>query len=154
LATVAKFKGHYERAKSLKNRKEESFLDQLNATEEAAVMDKDTIERSISMPKNFADLTRSRRELARNVAIPKDPKVVEIEAKLNDPVSLNFDKQPLGEVLDYLRNYTGLNIVPDMKALQEEGLTLSSPVSLSVKDIKLMNALKLILQPLHLTTRA
>ena len=34
-----------------------------------------------------------------------------------------MDKQPLGEAITFLQNYTGLNIVLDPKALSDEGLT-------------------------------
>ena len=30
----------------------------------------------------------------------KDPKTLAIEAKLNEPISLNIDKQPLSEAID------------------------------------------------------
>ncbi len=60
----------------------------------------------------------------------KDPQVLAIESKLKDRVSINMDKQPLTEAITFLQNYTGLNIVLDPKALGEEGLTSSSPVSL------------------------
>ena len=51
----------------------------------------------------------------------KDPKVLAIEAKLKDPISINMDKQPLSEAITFLQNYTGLNIVLDPKALGDEG---------------------------------
>ena len=81
----------------------------------------------------------------------KDPKVMAIEAKLKDRISMNMDKQPLSEAVTFLTNYTGLNIVLDPKALADEGLSSSSPVSLVVNQVKLKTALKLMLQPLGLT---
>ena len=81
----------------------------------------------------------------------KDPKVLAIEAKLKDRISMNMDKQPLSEAVTFLQNYTGLNIVLDPKALADEGLTSASPVSLVVNQIQLKTALKLMLQPLGLT---
>ena len=41
-----------------------------------------------------------------------------------------MDKQPLSEAIAFLQNYTGLNIVLDPKALNDEGLTSASPVTL------------------------
>src|SRR5262249_36878978 len=103
-------------------------------------------------PKTWSDLTKSRRELAQRLERRKDPKTLEIEAKLNAPITLNIDNQPLGEVLDFLRQYTGLNIQPDGRALADEGLTLNTPITLKgLKDIKLKNALKIMLRDLHLT---
>ena len=76
-----------------------------------------------SSPKNFKDLTRERLRMNARLEPKKDPKTLAIEAKLNEPVSLNIDKQPLSEAIDFLQNYTGLNIVLDPKAPDDEGLT-------------------------------
>ncbi len=81
----------------------------------------------------------------------KDPKVMVIEAKLKDRISINMDKQPLSEAVTFLQNYTGLNIVLDPKALADEGLSSSSPVSLVTNDTQLKTVLKLMLRPLGLT---
>ena len=43
---------------------------------------------------------------------------------------VNIDKQPLGEAITFLQNYTGLNIVLDPKALTDEDVTSASPVDL------------------------
>jgi hypothetical protein len=42
-------------------------------------------------------------------------------------------------------------VVPDTKAYLEEGITSETPVSLTVNNVKLKTALKLMLQPLGLT---
>ena len=81
----------------------------------------------------------------------KDPKVMAIEAKLKDRISINMDKQPLSEAITFLQNYTGLNVVLDPKALADEGLSSSSPVSLVVNQVPLKTCLKLMLRPLGLT---
>ena len=57
----------------------------------------------------------------------------------------------MSEAITFLQNYTGLNIVLDPKALGEEGLTSSSPVSLTVNSVPLKSVLKLLLKPLGLT---
>ena len=44
-----------------------------------------------------------------------------------------------------------MNIVLDPKALSEAGLTSASPVTLSIKKVKLKTVLKLLLKPLGLT---
>jgi RNA polymerase sigma factor (sigma-70 family) len=81
----------------------------------------------------------------------EDPRVLAIESKLDERISTNIDEQPLGEAVSYLQNYTGLNIVIDPKALSEAGLTASSPVSLTVKQVPLKSVLKFLLRPLGLT---
>ena len=62
-----------------------------------------------------------------------------------------MDKQPLNEAIKFLSDYTGLNIVSDAKGLADEGLSLSSPVSLTVNNIQIRSALNLLLKPLGLT---
>src|SRR5205823_2418904 len=114
----------------------------------------DIFKRDIAYAKGWDALTLRRRDLANRLAIKRDPKEQAIYDKLEEPVSLNIDKQPLSEAIDFLRQYTGLNIVPDQKALLEEGLTMNTPVSLTIKDVKLKNALKLLLAPLNLTYKA
>ena len=59
----------------------------------------------------------------------------------------------MSEAITFLQNYTGLNIVLDPKALGEEGLTSSSPVSLTSTRFRLKSVLKLLLKPLGLTYR-
>jgi type II secretory pathway component GspD/PulD (secretin) len=151
--TVARTRRHFETAKTLRANENETALLAWEDVDRTMTVDPDVFDRGIGFPKDFSELTKRRRDLADRLAIKKDPKTMMIESKLNDGVSLSIDKQPLSEAVDFLRQYTGLNIVVDPTALAEEGLTLASPVSLTVKDIKLKNALKLLLEPLHLTYR-
>ncbi len=90
----------------------------------------------------------------RDASTPKkDQRPTAIESKLDAVVSLKVDNQPLHEAIFVLTNETGVNIVLDPKALSEAGLTSASPVSLSVKKVKLRTVLKLLLRPLGLTYR-
>ena len=58
-------------------------------------------------------------------------------------VTVNFDKMPLTECLDFLRDVTALNVVITKGALAQAGEKL---VSLKLKDVKLKNCLELLLQ--------
>ena len=80
-------------------------------------------QRASSYAKNFKDLTRERLRMNAKLEPKKDPKVLAIEAKLNDPISMNMDKQPLGEAITFLAELHGLNIVLDPKALDDEDIT-------------------------------
>ena len=99
------------------------------------------------------DPARERTEMNARLEPKKEPHVLAIEAKLNDTISCNIDKQPLRDAVTSLQNYSGLNIVLDPKALSDAGLTSSAPVSLSVKQVPLNTVLKLLLNPLGLTYR-
>src|SRR5262249_27704331 len=108
--------------------------------------------RGIKFPKNFKDLTRERLRINAMLEPKKAPQTLAIEAKLNEPVQqINMDKQPLQEAIDFLRNYTGMNIVLDPKALNDENISSATPVTLAANNIRLKTALKLLLSPLGLT---
>jgi uncharacterized membrane protein YgcG len=80
----------------------------------------------------------------------RSPKEQEIEDKMDDPVSLEFRDTALQEVIEFLQNYTNVNIVLDRPALEEEGITTETPVTIHVEGIKLRSALKLLLDQLNL----
>ena len=80
--------------------------------------------------------------------VPRNIEDIAVEKKLNEPVTLNMADQSLDEAMTFLRNYTGLNVVLDPKALSEEGLSKDSKVNLQVNSIKLKTALKFLLRPL------
>jgi hypothetical protein len=80
-----------------------------------------------------------------------DSRDATIDSKLNEKVSTNILQQPLSGAVSSLQDYTGVNIVLDPKALREQGVTSSTPVSLTVKQVPLKSVLKLLLKPLGLT---
>jgi type II secretory pathway component GspD/PulD (secretin) len=151
LATVARIRRHYERDLATRREKDEGVLDTFQSIDETGIIPPEMNRGGIVYAKTFNDMTRSRRELASRLAPKKDPKLVAIQAKLKEPITLNLDKQPLGDALNFIAQYTGLNVITDPTALAEEGATLSTPVSLRAKDLRLEAALKYILGPLHLT---
>ncbi|HEV3164266.1 MAG TPA: type II secretory pathway, component PulD [Isosphaeraceae bacterium] len=153
LAWKANTERHYKRDLEIKSGKEESFLNMMQEADAAGIASADVQKNSIEFPKNFAQLTRDRLASAARRDVKKPASMLMIESKLNEPITLNMDKQPLGEAITFLQQYTGLNIILDPKAVEEEGLTSSSPVSLMANGIKLKSALKYLLQPLGLTYR-
>lgn len=72
------------------------------------------------------------------------------QPSLQQLVSPTFKDATLGEVIDWVRDSCGINIVIDRTALEEEGVYTTTPVTLRVKDVQLSSMLKFILQPLHL----
>jgi type II secretory pathway component GspD/PulD (secretin) len=154
-ASMLVFKAKTERRfkQDLENRnlKENGAAEAFQDVDRASAVDPEVLLRDIRFPKTFKDLTSERRRVNALLEPKKDPKVLAIETKLKDRISMNMDKQPLSEAITFLQNYTGLNIVLDPKALNEEGLTSASTVSLVVNQIQLKTALKLLLRPLGLT---
>lgn len=75
----------------------------------------------------------------------------EIQHKLTMPVDLNFQATPLRQVIDDLKVMTGMNIVPDSTALEDEHINLDQPVTMKVDHLALKSALKLLLNSVRLT---
>jgi type II secretory pathway component GspD/PulD (secretin) len=134
--------------------KEEGAVTALHEVDVAAVADPEVQINSIKFARNFKDLTRERLRMNAKLAPKKDPETLEVTAALEKPVSVNFDKTPLGEAISFLANYTGLNIVLDPKAMQDESLTSATPVDLHLNKTRLKNVLKVMLKPLNLTFKA
>jgi type II secretory pathway component GspD/PulD (secretin) len=82
---------------------------------------------------------------------PKTEKEREIERKLNSPISLNFTNEPLKQVFDDLGVITGVNVVPDLPALTEDGISLDQPVTMKLEAVAMKSALNLLLHQVHLT---
>ncbi len=70
---------------------------------------------------------------------------------LDDQTSVDFADSPLTEVVDYLKDLHNIEIVIDEAALNDEGISTDSPITLQLAGISLKNALKLMLEPLQLT---
>lgn len=83
-------------------------------------------------------------QLARRRGGPSE-EVAEINRRLeSQPITLNFDQTPFDEAINFLRDITGLNYVLSREAadiVENEQVT----VSLRLRNIKLKNALNLIL---------
>jgi type II secretory pathway component GspD/PulD (secretin) len=71
--------------------------------------------------------------------------------RLTTPVSVSFEEAPLKAVINELRDVNGINIVIDYPALQEQGISLDSPISIKLDQVSLKSALNLILHNVHLT---
>ena len=84
-----------------------------------------------------------------NVLI-KSEKELEIERRLSLPISLDFKNQSLDQVLKDLRDMTGINIVPDMPALEAENISLDRPVTMHLEGVSTKSALELVLHQAHL----
>jgi len=76
----------------------------------------------------------------------------EIQHKLSTVVDLNFTNAPLSQVIDDLKLMTGINIVPDTIAFEEDGVRLDTPVTIKIDKIKLESGLKVLLSSVRLTS--
>ena len=153
--TIVVFKAKMERrvARNDQNRRdaEEGALQSMQLVDEASIADPEVQIRGVKYAKTFREMVQNRRDINERLQPRKTPKTLLIEKKLNDSVSPNMENQPLSDAMSFLAQYSGLNIVLDPKALNEEGVTAASPVTLVASNIPLRSALKLMLKPLGLT---
>jgi hypothetical protein len=74
-----------------------------------------------------------------------------IEEALDAPTALDFNEQPLSDVIDYLKEKHDIPIQLDVHALNDMGLNADTPVSKCVKGVSLRAALRLTLRDYGLT---
>lgn len=105
-------------------------------------IDKDKLEELIE--KATEGKRKNKKEMRPRAKKKGDKRVAKEMRKLlkRRKVTINFVKTEFTEVLDFLRDITGLNIVLSKEAKKQFG---KSPVTLRVKKIKLRSALNLIL---------
>jgi type II secretory pathway component GspD/PulD (secretin) len=80
----------------------------------------------------------------------KSEKEREIERRLGLPITLDFKDEPLQQVIDDLRDMTGINIVADRPALEEENISLDRPITMHLEGVATKSALNLLLHQAHL----
>lgn len=80
-----------------------------------------------------------------------DPVEREIEYRLRKPISLHFKNVPLEQAIRDLSAASGVQVVPDYRALQSAKINLDSPLSITVDNINMKSALNIMLDQLGLT---
>ncbi len=151
MAHVARLRRRFERDNAIRAEKEDNTVLTLQGVDGSSYAPKGVILRDFDPGKGFSELTHRRETYDVNKERRKSVKELAVEAKLNELVSVNFDKRPLSECVNFLATYTGLNIVLDPGALAEAPATEQTPVSLQIKDAKLKQVLKIILRSTGLT---
>jgi type II secretory pathway component GspD/PulD (secretin) len=75
-----------------------------------------------------------------------------IYRRLDQPISsMDFKDTPLKQILDDLQGLTGINIVTDVPALNDAGVSLDTQITMRLDGIALKSALNLLLHQVHLT---
>lgn len=69
---------------------------------------------------------------------------------LDDKTECDFTETPLADVIEYFKDHHHIEIQIDVKALQDEAVDTSVPVTRSLKGLKFRSALRLILANLNL----
>jgi general secretion pathway protein D len=145
----AKFAARDADIEKLKDDKEGSFYDQLWDVEKAAIVNVGD-DNPVAFPENWAELTKRRKGRYGNDNREWTEEEKRIQKSLSDKVSLHFEDAPLMEVIRYVRTAAGINVVIDIPALEEEGFTTNTPVTIDVDNIMVKSALNLLLEPMGL----
>jgi type II secretory pathway component GspD/PulD (secretin) len=100
----------------------------------------------------ITERSRKRSYLGTGIMSPtKNLRERQIERQLSMPVSLNFKDTKLEQVIDDMRDITGVNVVADTQALNEASVNLDQPLTLKVDNISLKSALSILLRQVNLT---
>lgn len=87
------------------------------------------------------------------VKVASNPNEAEakIKASLSDETSVTFIQTPLSEAMQSISAMHEIPVVVDRRALEEIGLTADAPVTISLKNVTLRSALRLMLRELDCT---
>jgi hypothetical protein len=80
-----------------------------------------------------------------------DPRTNEIYKKLEQPTTMEFFETPLGDVVEYLKDFHDVAIQIDEASLDDVGASPDTPITLNLSKVSLRSALYHLLSPLDLT---
>jgi general secretion pathway protein D len=128
----------------VRERKADSFTQQLNDVELASIMPPGG-DYSLPNAKSWGELSKRREKFGRVDSRERTESELQIEKSLGQKVSLHFHDVALTEVIRHIATVHGINIAMKTRAIETEGLTASQPVSIDVDGITLSSALNLLL---------
>jgi hypothetical protein len=129
-------------AKGLRDRQADALTKVHNDLVKSSIPAVDPVE----FPRNWKELSarRSKSQLT-------DAEVKLLKA-LNTPLKdIDFDKMRFNDVLQYLQDKTGVNIMVTKPIMEEVGISYETPVTLKTSNITLRSVLKKVLGDLNLT---
>lgn len=134
----------------LRDEKEASFWAQLDDVEQGAIVRVGDKNPMVFGP-DWGDLSKRRLDKYGGADMrSRTDEEKQIEESLSNKISLHFEDTPLIEVIRYVRTATGTNVAIDLPAIEEEGVTTNTLVTIDVDNIMVQSALNLILEPLNL----
>ena len=136
--------------KNIKEGKEEYVLQVLNDAERPPPGEA-THGSGVSYAKDVWGRAANRKPLSPITIDRMNEREKVIQRRLSTPVTVSFEGAPLSEVINHLRDVEGISIRLDQPALQAEGISLDSPISIKLEQVSLKSALNLILHQVHLT---
>jgi type II secretory pathway component GspD/PulD (secretin) len=149
IAEQAKMRRRMEEFKGLRAAQEEFNLEQFNDVEK--VGPPATMENPLIINPERARLAAGRGGADQTYLRPRTQTEIIIEQKLSTPFSFNFRNATLRDVLDDIKQKSGLNIVVDDAALEDEKISLDDKtITEEVKDLSLRDGLTILLSKARL----
>lgn len=149
---VARLSNNVHTAEKLKSERETMVLEGLNGAEtEGPYVGGDD---PMKINKEAWEKRVMQRKDVRNgfeIMTTKSAATREIERSLNNPISVDFKDMPLRDVISELHALSGVNVVPEMNALEADGISLNQPLTMKLEGVSLKSALNLLLSQAHLT---
>jgi hypothetical protein len=99
----------------------------------------------------FTEPLPAPREAEKKCGNARGDKEKEIEERLQQPITVNFESTPLRQVIEDIRTARGINVYIDVRALEEAGIGLDAPVTIKLEQVALKTVLSLILKDHGLT---
>jgi general secretion pathway protein D len=136
---------------ALNDAKENGFIDAMFSVDESSTPFDDRKPFRMPPAKEWKDLADRRKKWLADPRERRSPRELEIEKRLQNPVSVQFENQTLASVVDTLSKMTGINMYLDPTGMAEEGVSSDDTVNLKLTDeISVKSALKVILESMHL----
>ncbi|MFM7163417.1 MAG: hypothetical protein ACKO3P_23955, partial [Planctomycetaceae bacterium] len=122
----------------IKERKADEFGKMLDDVDRTIADNPYTPDIAYPSAKSWKALTDRREKYRTNSSnyLPS-PEELKIQQSLSREVSLHFEDSPLSTVIKHLATLADINIVLDPAGLEEEGVTLSTPVSIDLDQVKM-----------------
>lgn len=98
----------------------------------------------IRYPADWPQLTQNRLQLAGEGSGESEANR-RISEKLKQAIPIQFENNRFENVVEYLRNVTGVNIFVNWRAIEDAGIERGAPISLNLANVPADKALKLIL---------
>ena len=137
---------------AIRDGKENEYVDSMTSIDRASSPFDDSRPYRHGNSTDWDDLTSKRLSSSEMGEQRLTPAEIEIQKKLKDKIDARFDGEPLGDVLQQLGEYCGINLVLDPEGLAAEGVTPDVLVTLNLtQPITLRSTLNLILEPLRLS---
>ncbi len=151
-ALEARTVGYYENIMVTRLARQKGVVDTLYQTEKSLVPFPDDPPIVYVDSEVWRQLTdrRTKRYSSMDLAQQR-PAEKKIHDALKSPTNLEFVETPLSDVIDYLKEYHGIEIQLDNSALTDVGIGSDTAVTKNLKGITLKSALKLMLRELKLT---